>query len=59
VRLFDVHYTYTLQGHRTPDGFAGTLNYVEIDGYYLPPPQPQTCASTLLHWTAHPSTIFR
>ncbi len=57
-QLSDIHYHYLLKGHRTPNGFAGTLNYVEIDGYHLPPPQPKTCPSTLLHWTAHPGGTF-
>jgi hypothetical protein len=47
----DIHYRYTVKGHRTRTGFAGTLNYVETDNYYLY--DATTCGSGLLHWTAH------
>jgi hypothetical protein len=57
VRTTDIHYQYTLVGHRIRGGFAGSLRYVEIDGYGLP--QSTVCASTLLSWTAHPSKVFR
>jgi hypothetical protein len=55
-QLSDIHYSYLLTGHRIRGGFAGTLNYVEIDGYHLP--DRTKCASTLLHWTAHRGGIF-
>jgi hypothetical protein len=57
VKASSVHYSYTLEGHRITDGFAGTLQYVERDGIFTP--RPTTCASTLLHWTAHRGGIFR
>lgn len=46
-----IHYWYTLTGHRTAGGFAGSFRYVEHDGIYSP--QPTSCDSTLLRWTAH------
>jgi hypothetical protein len=56
VQTTDIHYEYTLEGRRTRVGFAGTLNYVETDGYYLF--GPTTCSSGVLHWTAHRGGIF-
>jgi hypothetical protein len=57
VQTTDIHYSYTLTGKRVTGGFAGTLRYVEHVGIGLP--NPGTCDSTLLHWTARRGGIFR
>jgi hypothetical protein len=56
VSISDLRYWYALRGHRTAHGFAGTLHYLEEDGIGFP--NPQTCDSTILHWTARRGGTF-
>jgi hypothetical protein len=48
-----ITYHYTLSGHRVHNGYAGTFHYLEVSTYTDP---SIVCDSTVLHWTARPST---
>ena len=48
-----IGYRYTLTGRRVHGGYAGTFHYTEVSSYSDP---PVVCDSTVLHWTARPST---